>query len=66
MLGLTIDQGLAIAIVALMLGFFIWNRWRYDVVALAALLAAVIAGIDVIETSLLLLVLGGSRVSREP
>lgn len=33
---------------------------------LPLIVAAVIAGIDVIETSLLLLVVGGSRVSREP
>ncbi len=45
MLGLTVDQSLAIAIVVLMLAGFIWNRWRYDVVAMSALLAAVLAGI---------------------
>lgn len=33
---------------------------------LPLIVAAVIAGIDVIETSLLLLVVGGSGVSREP
>lgn len=33
---------------------------------LPLIVSAVIAGIDVIETSLLLLVVGGSRVSREP
>ena len=45
MLGLTADQMAAIAIVITMLGFFIWDRWRYDVVAMGALLAAVAAGI---------------------
>lgn len=45
MLGLTTDQAAAIAIVVVMLGFFIWDRWRYDVVALGALLAAVTVGI---------------------
>lgn len=43
--GLASDQAAAIAIVVVMLGFFIWDRWRYDVVALGALLAAVAAGI---------------------
>ncbi|MGK2852041.1 MAG: hypothetical protein ACSLFN_14185 [Candidatus Limnocylindrales bacterium] len=33
---------------------------------LPLIVAAVIAGIDVIETSLLLLVVGGTRVNREP
>ena len=28
-----------------MLGFFIWDRWRYDVVALGALLVAIAAGV---------------------
>ena len=45
MFGLTADQMAAIAIVVTMLGFFIWDRWRYDVVALGALLAAIAAGI---------------------
>lgn len=44
MTGLTVDQMAAIAIVVVMLCFFIWDRWRYDVVALCALLAAVAAG----------------------
>lgn len=45
MLGLTTDQAAAIAVVVVMLGFFIWDRWRYDLVALAALLAAIAVGI---------------------
>ena len=45
MLGLTVGQATAIAIVVAMLGFFIWDRWRYDVVAVTALLAAVVAGV---------------------
>lgn len=45
MLGLTADQAAAIAIVVIMLGFFVWDRWRYDVVALGALLAALAVGI---------------------
>ena len=45
MLGLTVGQATAITIVISMLGLFIWDRWRYDVVAVAALLAAVTAGV---------------------
>ena len=44
-LGLTAEQAIAIAIVVGMLGFFIWDRWRYDVVALGALLTAVVVGV---------------------
>jgi di/tricarboxylate transporter len=44
-LGLTANQATAIVIVATMLGFFIWDRWRYDVVALGALLTAIGTGI---------------------
>ena len=33
------------AILAVTLGLFIWGRWRYDVVALLALLAVIICGI---------------------
>ncbi|MFO1171369.1 MAG: SLC13 family permease [Hyphomicrobiaceae bacterium] len=43
-LGLTAEQAIAIAIVIGTLSFFIWDRWRYDVVALGALLASIIAG----------------------
>lgn len=45
MLGLTGAQLTAIVIVVVMLGFFIWDRWRYDLVALGALLAAVVSGV---------------------
>lgn len=45
MLGLTPEQAAAIAIVVIMLGIFIWDRWRYDVVAMGALLAALAVGI---------------------
>lgn len=45
MLGLTPDQAAAIAIVVIMLGVFIWDRWRYDIVAIGALLAAIAVGI---------------------
>lgn len=45
MIGLTPDQIAAIGIVVTMLALFIWDRWRYDLVALAALLAAVMVGV---------------------
>lgn len=42
---MTLDQGLAFAIVGVMMVFFVWGRPRYDLVALAALLASVAVGI---------------------
>ena len=42
---MTLPQGLAFAIVALMMALFVWGRLRYDVVAMLALAAAVIVGI---------------------
>ncbi|WP_374309704.1 SLC13 family permease [Dongia sp.] len=42
---MTIDQALAFAVVAGMVGLFIWGRPRYDVTACLALLAALILGI---------------------
>ena len=45
MMGLTAEQLVAASIVISMLGLFIWDRWRYDVVALSALLIAVLTGI---------------------
>lgn len=42
---MTLPQGLAFTIVALMMALFVWGRVRYDVVALLALVAAVFAGI---------------------
>jgi di/tricarboxylate transporter len=41
----TLAQGLAFAIVIVMMGLFAWGRWRYDLVAAMALLAAVAVGI---------------------
>ena len=38
---MTLDQALAFAIVAAMMGLFVWGRLRYDLVAMLALLAAV-------------------------
>jgi di/tricarboxylate transporter len=42
---MTLDQTLAFAIVIAMMALFAWGRWRYDLVAAVALLAAVIVGI---------------------
>lgn len=42
---MTLAQGLIAAILLAAIGMFIWGRWRHDMVALAALLAAVAAGI---------------------
>ena len=42
---MTLDQGLAFAIVVVMMALFVWGRIRYDLVALLALLASVVAGI---------------------
>jgi di/tricarboxylate transporter len=42
---MTLDQGLAFAIVIAMMGLFAWGRWRYDLVAVLALLVAVAVGI---------------------
>ncbi len=40
---MTYDQGLLFAIAVITVGFFVWGRWRHDVVALGALLACVFA-----------------------
>ncbi|MDR4305015.1 SLC13 family permease [Chelatococcus sambhunathii] len=42
---MTLPQGLSFAIIALMMAAFIWGRFRYDLVACVALLAAVAVGI---------------------
>jgi di/tricarboxylate transporter len=42
---MTLDQGLAFAIVAAMMALFVWGRIRYDLVAMLGLLAAVAVGI---------------------
>lgn len=39
------DQLIVFAVLAATLGLFVWNRWRYDIVALAALLVVTLAGI---------------------
>jgi len=41
----TLQQGLSFAVIGGMLVLFAWDRWRYDLVALVALLAAIGCGI---------------------
>jgi di/tricarboxylate transporter len=38
-------QALAFALIAVTLGLFVWGRWRYDLVALAALITGVVIGV---------------------
>ncbi|MBL8584884.1 MAG: SLC13 family permease, partial [Rhizobiaceae bacterium] len=40
-----LQQGLAVAVIAAMMAAFVWGRFRYDVVATGALLAAVLLGL---------------------
>ncbi|HET6467415.1 MAG TPA: SLC13 family permease [Geminicoccaceae bacterium] len=42
---MTAQQAIVFAILGSALGLFIWERWRYDLVALMALLASVVTGI---------------------
>ena len=42
---MTFDQGLVFAVVIAMMGLFAWGRWRYDLVAVLALLVSVAVGI---------------------
>ena len=42
---MTLDQMMTFGIIAITVALFIWNKWRYDVVALGSLFADVIAGI---------------------
>jgi di/tricarboxylate transporter len=42
---LTYQQSLAVAVLAGTMALFVWGRWRYDVVAVAGLLAGVLAGV---------------------
>ncbi len=42
---MTLPQAYAFAIVAAMMALFVWGRLRYDLVAVLALLAAIVAGI---------------------
>ncbi|MBP2448473.1 SLC13 family permease [Rhizobium leguminosarum] len=40
-----VDQWLSLLVIALMMGAFVWGRYRYDIVAVSSLLVAIIAGI---------------------
>ncbi|MCR5877748.1 SLC13 family permease [Phenylobacterium sp. J367] len=42
---MTLQQGLAFGLIGITIVCFIWGRWRYDVIALGALLAGVIIGV---------------------
>ena len=42
---MTFEQIYVFAVLAGTLGLFVWGRWRYDIVALIALVAVVLAGI---------------------
>ena len=42
---MTTDQTVAFAILGVALVLFVWGRWRYDLVAIAALLAVVLTGL---------------------
>jgi di/tricarboxylate transporter len=42
---MTLTQALAFTIILVMMVLFAWGRWRYDLVAAVALMAAVVVGI---------------------
>ncbi len=42
---MTLDQTLVILLLIATIGMFLWGRWRFDVVALAALLTSVLVGL---------------------
>jgi len=42
---MTLQQAIAFAILGLTLVMFIWDRWRYDIVAMGALLAVTLTGL---------------------
>ncbi len=42
---MTIDQGIVFAVLAIAMALFVWGPWRYDVVAIVALLAVVYTGV---------------------
>ena len=42
---MTFDQTLILAILLITIGFFLWGRWRHDMVAVGALLACVFTGL---------------------
>ena len=42
---MTFDQGVLVALIALIFAFLIWGRFRYDLVAFASLIGAAVAGV---------------------
>ena len=42
---MTFQQGLSFAVLAGVMALFVWGRWRYDLVAVTGLLAAVVLGV---------------------
>lgn len=48
---MTIDQWLILAILGATVAMFLWGRWRHDMVAMAALLACVLAGLVPAEST---------------
>lgn len=48
---MTTDQALIFAILGTTIALFLWGRWRHDVVAIAALLACVLAGLTPSEAA---------------
>lgn len=46
---MTHEQALTFIIIAVTVGLFIWNKWRFDIVALLSLFAAVVVGIVPVE-----------------
>lgn len=42
---MSLEQGAVFTVLAATLGLLVWNRWRYDIVALGALLALVLVGV---------------------
>ena len=41
---MTAEQATIFGLLVVVLALFIWGRWRYDIIALAALLVAVVTG----------------------
>ena len=42
---MTVDQTILFVLLFLVFAFLIWGRWRYDLVAFVALLAALLTGV---------------------
>ncbi len=42
---MTLDQGILFTLLLVVFGLLIWGRWRYDLIAFAALLVALVAGV---------------------